>query len=141
MNFYEPYFSENIAKESINNENYIFRKSPYIIENMVLKLNGTERFSTGTGFFSRVMPYKYAKKMPKKGIMMYSFATNPLDHQPSGSCNFSRFNSVELFIETQDVPQPVALQDYMYKFDINVYTINYNILRITNGTGNLEFSN
>jgi len=87
------------------------------------------------------MPYKYAKRMPKKGILMYSFAVNPLDHQPSGSCNFSRFNSIELFLETQDVPKPTGLNDYMYKYDINVYTVNYNILRIMSGMGNLEFSN
>jgi len=140
--YFEEYYSQDIAKEKMNDTNYVYRNSPYILKNMQLKLNGTDRFaSQEQDFFSRVMPYKYAKKMPKKGILMYSFAVNPLDHQPSGSCNFSRFNSIELFLETQDVPKPTGLNDYMYKYDINVYTVNYNILRIMSGMGNLEFSN
>ena len=107
-----------------------------------LKLNGTDRFSSQEqDFFSRVMTYNYTKRMPKKGILMYSFSVNPLDHQPSGSCNFSRFNSIELFLETQEVPKPTGLNDYIYKYDINVYTVNYNILRISSGMGNVEFSN
>ena len=53
----------------------------------------------------------------------------------------SRFNTIELFIETQDVPIPTTSSDNVFKYDINVYTVNYNILRITSGTGNLEFSN
>ena len=140
--YFEPYYSQEISRENMNDTNYIYRNSPYILKNMQLKLNGTDRFaSQEQDFFSRVMPYKYAKRMPKKGILMYSFAVNPLDHQPSGSCNFSRFNSIELFLETQDVPKPTGLNDYMYKYDINVYTVNYNILRIMSGMGNLEFSN
>lgn len=140
--YYEPYSSQILAQEQMNETNYPFRNSPFIIKNMLLKLNGTDRFQAqDSDFFGRVIPYKYAKKIPKKGILMYSFGVNPLDHQPSGSCNFSRFNSIELFLETLDVPRPTGLDDYMYKYDINVYTVNYNILRITNGTGNLEFSN
>ena len=77
----------------------------------------------------------------KKGILFYSFSLNPFEYQPSGTCNMSRFNTIELFIETQDVPQPQGVSDNAYKFDINVYTVNYNILRISSGTGNLEFSN
>lgn len=140
--FYEEYFSQAIAKEKINESNFEFRNKPDIFKNLQLKLNGTDRFAEQEpGFFEGVMTYKYSKRMPRKGILMYSFSVNPLDYQPSGSCNFSRFNSIELFVNTQDVPQPLILNDYMYKYDINVYTVNYNILRIISGSGNLEFSN
>jgi hypothetical protein len=140
--FYEPYYSDAVATEYMNDSNYEFRKTPFILKNLKLKLNGTDRFAAQEpDYFNRVVPHKYAKSIPKKGIMMYSFGVNPLDYQPSGSCNFSRFNSIELFLETQEVPRPSSLGDYMYKYDFNVYTVNYNILRITNGTGNIEFSN
>jgi hypothetical protein len=140
--FFETYYDQDIAREKMNDSNYTFRNSPFILKNLQLKLNGTDRFSSQEAdFFARAQTFKYAKRMPKKGIMMYSFAVNPLDYQPSGSCNFSRFNSIELFLETQDVPRPTGLDDYQYRYDINVYTVNYNILRITSGTGNLEFSN
>ena len=79
--------------------------------------------------------------MPRKGILMYSFAVNPLDYQPSGSCNMSRFNKIELTVETNDAPIPSGKTEYVYKFDVNVYTISYNILRIVSGMGNVEFSN
>ena len=76
-----------------------------------------------------------------RSINVYSFALNPEEYQPSGSCNFSRFNSIEVFLETQEVPIPQGNVENIYKYDINVYTVNYNILRIANGIGNVEFSN
>tara|TARA_B100000123_G_scaffold228582_1_gene177811 strand:+ start:823 stop:2337 length:1515 start_codon:yes stop_codon:yes gene_type:complete len=140
--YYEEFYNEDIAKEKINETNFEFKKSPNIFKDLQLKLNATDRFSAQEQeFFESITTFKYAKRMPRKGILMYSFAVNPLDYQPSGSCNFSRFNNIQLAINTQDIPQPTSLRDYMYKYDINVYTVNYNILRITSGSGNLEFSN
>ena len=140
--FCEVYYSDSKATEYMNDDNYEFRKTPFILKNLQLKLNGTDRFTAQEAdYFNRQVPFKYSHNIPKKGIMMYSFGVNPLDYQPSGSCNFSRFNSIELFLETQEVPRPASLGDYMYKYDFNVYTVNYNILRISNGTGNVEFSN
>ena len=58
----------------------------------------------------------------------------------------SRFNKIELNVETQQTPYPkfsVGGEELenLYKYDINVYTINYNILRVVSGMGNVEFSN
>ena len=140
--FYEQYYDDTNSSEIINTQNFKFRNSPNILKNLKLKLNGADRFTDQEPeYFNRVIPFKYAKSIPKKGIMMYSFGVNPLDYQPSGSCNFSRFNSIELFLETQEVPIPQGNVDNLYNYDINVYTINYNILRIANGIGNVEFSN
>lgn len=140
--FYEQYYDDTNSSEIINTQNFKFRNSPNILKNLKLKLNGADRFAEQEPeYFNRVIPFKYAKSIPKKGIMMYSFGVNPLDYQPSGSCNFSRFNSIELFLETQEVPIPQGNTNNLYKYDINVYTINYNILRIANGIGNIEFSN
>lgn len=140
--FFEEFKNDTLACEKATDNNYSFKKSPYILKNLQLKLNGTDRFSAEESeFFNNVLSNSYAKAIPKKGILFYSFSLNPFDYQPSGTCNMSRFNTIELFIETQDVPIPTTSSDNVFKYDINVYTVNYNILRITSGTGNLEFSN
>jgi len=64
----------------------------------------------------------------KKNIYVYSFSLNPEDHQPSGTMNFSRINSSKLKIEEAK------------KIDF-IYAVNYNILRISGGTGNLLYTN
>ena len=62
---------------------------------------------------------------------MYSFALDPESTQPSGTCNFSKLDNVVLNLEcSANIPSGV----------INVYAINYNILRIQNGMSGLMFS-
>ena len=68
---------------------------------------------------------KYQKK-----INIYSFALKPEEHQPSGTCNFSRIDNAKLdFTGTN----PLAT-DY-------IYAVNYNVLRIMSGMGGLAYSN
>jgi len=61
----------------------------------------------------------------KKNINVYSFALKPEEHQPSGTCNFSRIDNAQL-----DTPDCSV-----------VYAVNYNVLRIMSGMGGLAFSN
>merc|ERR1712072_1612742 len=56
-----------------------------------LQLNGQDRFSEREGtYFDLVQPYQHHTRNPDTGINVYSFALRPEEHQPSGSCNFSR---------------------------------------------------
>ena len=64
-----------------------------------------------------------------KKINVYSFALKPEEHQPSGTCNFSR-------IDTAKLDTHVALTA-----DDNIYAVNYNVLRIMSGMGGLAYSN
>ena len=61
------------------------------------------------------------------GINIYSFALNPREHQPSGTCNFSRIDNARLVQGTGAA--------------IEVYAVNYNVLRIMSGMGGLAYSN
>lgn len=61
-------------------------------------------------------------------IFIYSFALKPEEHQPSGFCNFSKINKVEL-ITKNTVEYPVT-----------VFAVNYNLLRIMSGMGGLAYS-
>jgi hypothetical protein len=63
-------------------------------------------------------------------INCYSFALKPEEHQPSGTCNFSRIDTAYLQFGTT-VPTGT----------VNVYAVNYNVLRIMSGMGGLAYSN
>ena len=62
-----------------------------------LQLNGQDRFSEREGsYFDLVQPYQHHTRAPDTGINVYSFAVRPEEHQPSGSCNFSRIDNATL---------------------------------------------
>jgi hypothetical protein len=73
------------------------------------------------------------------GVYMYSFAIKPEEHQPSGTCNFSRIDTATLVFSIDGVKK-IGLED-QENADIRVYAINYNILRIMSGMGGLAYSN
>ena len=71
--------------------------------------------------FSRTSSYS-------KDTNIYSFALKPEEHQPSGTCNFSRIDNAQLkFTSSVNVD--------------NIYAVNYNVLRIMSGMGGLAYSN
>ena len=62
-----------------------------------LQLNGQDRFSEREGtYFDLVQPYQFHTRAPDTGINVYSFALRPEEHQPSGTCNFSRIDNATL---------------------------------------------
>ena len=65
-------------------------------------------------------------------VNVYSFALKPEEHQPSGTCNFSRIDNARL----KFTARPGGAND-----TINVYAVNYNVLRIMSGMGGLAYSN
>ena len=106
------------------------------ISDAQLQLNGHDRFSTQDGdYFNYVQPYETHKNTPSDGINVYSFAINPTEHQPSGTCNFSRIDNatLNLNINTNLLNNNSS--------NLNIYTINYNILRIMSGMGGLAYAN
>jgi hypothetical protein len=64
-------------------------------------------------------------------VNVYSFALKPEEHQPSGTCNFSRIDNAQLKITTSTGMTA----------DDNIYAVNYNVLRIMSGMGGLAYSN
>lgn len=101
-----------------------------------LQLNGHDRFSERDGrYFNLVQPYQHHENVPSQGINVYSFGLKPEEHQPSGTCNFSRIDNatLNLTLTTKTVTSTTA--------KIRVYAINYNVLRIMSGMGGLAYSN
>ena len=73
------------------------------------------------------------------GIYCYSFALKPEEHQPSGTCNFSRIDTATLVLQMSGDVTVNAAQDATW--DVRVYALNYNILRIMSGMAGLAYSN
>ena len=95
-----------------------------------IMLNGHQRFvERNASYFRTIQPYNAGHNVPEKHIYSYSFAIKPEEHQPSGTCNFSRISESYMNFTT------------IQEGDIHIYAINYNILKITSGIGGLSYAN
>ena len=79
------------------------------------------------------------------GIAVYSFALKPEEHQPSGTCNFSRIDNAQLVGSSLQIDgEDGALNNVATTTDIlelTIFAVNYNVLRIMSGMGGLAYSN
>jgi len=107
------------------------------VEVAKLQLNGQDRFTEREGsYFDKVQPYQHHCRTPSTGINCYSFAIRPEEHQPSGTCNFSRIDkaTLQLTVSLNTVIGARTAQ-------VRVYALNYNVLRVMSGMGGLAYSN
>jgi hypothetical protein len=107
-------------------------------------LNGTDRFQERERkYFSTYQIYKhwstnayfpdYTFYFNEDAIVpsVYSFALRPCEHQPSGTCNFSRIDTAQLYLSGVESSEGRLV----------VYATNYNVLRVMSGMGGLAYSN
>jgi len=120
-------------------------KNPFV--DAILQLNGNDRFAVRKGsYFNLVQPYQHHTNVSANpGINVYSFALKPEDHQPSGTLNMSRIDTATLMVTTVDKLQKNETRgnteaNITYN-GINIYAVNYNVLRILSGMGGLAYSN
>jgi hypothetical protein len=102
-----------------------------------LQLNGQDRFSEREGsYFDVVQPFQHHTRAPDCGINVYSFALRPEEHQPSGSCNFSRIDNavLQLVLSSGAVAGTATAK-------VRVYAVNYNVLRVMSGMAGVAYSN
>jgi hypothetical protein len=113
-----------------------------VADQLQLKLNGHDRFAARDyRYFTRTQIWEHhsgaggldcasasAAGMFNDGIGVYSFALKPEEHQPSGTCNFSRIDNAQL---VQGSGGLITM----------VFAVNYNVLRIMSGMGGLAYSN
>jgi len=109
-----------------------------------LTLNGHDRFAPRDyRYFTRTQVWQHhtgcgglnadagtgtAAGQMNDSIAVYSFALKPEEHQPSGTCNFSRIDNAQLVAESTGAAD-------------TVFAVNYNVLRIMSGMGGLAYSN
>jgi hypothetical protein len=117
--------------------------TPVAGNSIILKLNGHDRFAARDfKYFTRVQVWQHHSGVgglscitegPDKyddSIGVYSFALKPEEHQPSGTCNFSRIDTAQL----NGITNPI-------NHGMVVFAVNYNVLRIMSGMGGLAYSN
>jgi hypothetical protein len=142
--------------------------------NWQLKLNGHDRFKErDTRYFTRTQVWEHhtgygavptsgadldgsynanecydvAKVCGADSIAVYSFALKPEEHQPSGTCNFSRIDNAQLvgsslvIEDTQDTTVDNTVNTGTETMKLTIFAVNYNVLRIMSGMGGLAYSN
>ena len=91
--------------------------------------NGLDRFSERDAlYFRQVQPIQYHSAVPSKQVYIYSFSLKPEQHQPTGTCNFSRLDTAKLIFSG------------VAKSELLLFATNYNILRISGGMGGLAYT-
>ena len=134
------FFNFTSATDTLLTDNYdatgniagSFGAGTNMVTKAQLKLNGHERFAQRNGdYFNLVQPYYHHTCGPDVGINVYSFALRPEEHQPSGTCNFSRIDNAVLNLTLANSNASTAI----------VYAVNYNVLRVQSGMGGLAYSN
>ena len=139
------------------------------VREMWLQFNGQDRIDRrGGSYFNKVQPFQHHTGTMKphgfdvtpvqtgengaggtggvgpapqshQAIYSYSFALKPEESQPSGTCNFSRIDTAT--IVTHMSGDYVVDEGSDNVWNIRVYAINYNILRIMSGMAGLAYSN
>jgi hypothetical protein len=120
-------------------------RTPLSTGNTKLVLNGHDRFAERPlEYFTQTQVWQHHTGTPVQcdgstdgtgsasvdEIAVYSFALKPEEHQPSGTCNFSRIDNAQLKMASNGSSATV-----------NIYAVNYNVLRVMSGMGGLAYSN
>lgn len=107
------------------------------IDTLTITFNSTERISARDGmYYNLIQPWKHHSNIPSPGIYLFSFAINPEDYQPSGSCNMGLLDANQAFININ----PTFFEFMDKNVFINFYARSINILKITEGMASLAFS-
>lgn len=107
------------------------------IDTLTITFNSTERISNRDGmYYNLIQPWRHHTNIPSAGIYLFSFAINPEEYQPSGSCNMGLLDANQAFININPI-----FFEYMNKnVSINFFARSINILKITEGMASLAFS-
>lgn len=126
-----------------------------IVNQHKLVLNGNDRYNDkNADYYNLVQPYNHFTAIPPVGILCYSYALQPIEHQPSGTLNFSRIDNASnrfsaisnignlngLLSETGGASNQWSVESQT-SYEGVVYAVNYNVLRIMSGMGGLAYSN
>lgn len=149
VNFYKDIKAKQVYDGRITATNYKQYKKEILVSGN-LKFNGMDRFEElPSYYFNLVQPLSYGFQASVFGVYMYSFSLFPRQYEPSGACNLSRINKIELqvntinpaFVTDREAADAANRGSEVYSFDFAVFGIQYNILRIMGGMGGLVFGN
>jgi hypothetical protein len=133
QNFFLNYLTDN--NMLITQPQNTFTNYQNIANSFEIIFNGNRRMEIKTDiFFNYLQPYKYHSHTGKQGIYVFSFALSPEKDHPSGTCNFSRIQKSQMAMSIHQI------LDSRRKYNLFLYAISYNILRITGGIASTVFT-
>lgn len=105
-----------------------------------LQAENYNRFDNiGGGYFNYVVPWEAHHNTPEDGVNVYSFSLHPEEYQPSGAMNFSQYKNINLNLTLDNTFYNYLITNG-YTYDVHVFAVSYNILRVFGGFGGLAFS-
>jgi hypothetical protein len=125
-----------------------------------IQINGQDRLDRRSGdYYNKVQPFQHHTgtmkpqgfdvtphksatthiPLSQQAIYSYSFALKPEENQPSGTCNFSRIDTATIVMEMSGDYVVDESTDNIW--NVRVYAINYNILRVMSGMAGLAYAN
>lgn len=114
--------------------NYLDNGSKILLTAKIL-FNGVDRIDEKPAeFFNFIQPFQHHTGNSEEGLYLYSFSLEPEKFQPSGSCNMSRVNSIQFYMNSK---QPT---NNTYTYNGRFYITNYNFLRISSGMAGVVFN-
>ena len=126
---------KNMQKETINSAQILINKTSI-----------TPEFNSD--YWNYVQPFLYNTGSHDDGVYSHSFSLDPSKYQPTGALNASRINDFSLVLETKTPPEDTNTvvkcdenKSYKFKYNLHVYVLRYNILKITGGMGSVAFAN
>ena len=140
------------STDTIQTEQTTYSKNPFLKSS--LSFNGYSRIDNFCGNYFNCYQTMKHRNAPRPGINVYSFAIFPEEHQPSGTCNFSKIPSIIINFELDKnifnyklseirpdiVPNSSDDKTLTTSCTIHIFIIAYNILRIIGGFGGVAFS-
>lgn len=108
-----------------------------LLHNAIIQLNGTELVNQEEQWFRQhiALAHKGGAAAFNAFVYGYSFAKKPAEHQPSGTANASRLQSLRL---TLDVVPPGGA--YEQDWEVKVFVITLQWIRYQNGIANMMYT-
>lgn len=128
----------------INFQNYKAYEIDPLVSCEILFQGFVRQNRRSSQYFNELQSYEFHTSNLEQPINIYSFALDPeSSYQPSGACNFSRLENMQLNLELKTPPTTIKNGEVKHEwyYNVNVYMINYNILTISGGMGGLRYAN
>ena len=97
-------------------------------------------------FYNLVENFNANKNIPQEGIYTYSFALDNTSLQPTGASNFSSITNKDLLLNLTELNNTETMNSsagtsYTYDYIINVFAVNYEVIKIIGGVVNISSAN
>lgn len=107
-----------------------------LIQYATIQMNSLNRMEKMSNqYYNNVQPYEYFRYNPNEGINIYSFSLFPEKLQPSGTCNMSKIDNLQINLTLSNIvstTNPVTFKGY---------GLVSNVFKIVSGLGGLVFTN